>query len=100
MPKITVIKPADFQTLRHTEVKKSPATKWPYFVPFSQVVRPVMLALLMTGRCNEERLERCVCTGCINISQLLFIILIYLGTNRREVLTERVPKDSKFCLKC
>jgi hypothetical protein len=27
MPKITVIKPADFQTLRHTEVKKSPATK-------------------------------------------------------------------------
>ena len=52
-PKITVMKPAKCFK-RYVIVKlKSPATKWPYFVPISRVVKPVMLPLLMGGRYNE-----------------------------------------------
>lgn len=52
-PKITVMKPENFSKCYVRLQLKSPTTKWPYFVPISQVVRPVMLALLMRGCYNE-----------------------------------------------
>jgi hypothetical protein len=53
----------------------------------------------MRGRYIEAACNAVSVLSCINISQLLFIILINTGTDRRMLLTVRVPKDSKFCVK-